>query len=167
MQDLNPWAGIASLQWMHGVLTSGPPGNSLDCLFLKTGILGLTSVFKFTFKKVSIPLRWSVNNSKKHPIAYTFKQWVVFSSSSYTCPLGQNPVFLSPQGSALPPPHPHLCALLGSAASPTGRVPITRLPQHPFRQTWGTPPWAKIQARVLNLKEEKENFKIQILSYYF
>ena len=65
------------------------------------------------------------------------------------------------------PRHPsHLCALLGSAASLTGRVSIARLPQQPFRQTWGALP-GQNTSQVLNLKEEKGNLKIQMFSYYF
>ena len=40
MQDLSSWPGInpCPLQWKHRVLTTGPPGNSQDLLFLRTGV---------------------------------------------------------------------------------------------------------------------------------
>ena len=40
-------------------------------------------------------------------------------------------------------------------------------PTAPLQADLGEPSLAKIQARVLNLEEEKENLKIQIFSYYF
>lgn len=59
------------------------------------------------------------------------------------------------------------CADFKQLAARCG-VSIARLPRHPFRQTSGNSlPCAKIQAKGLSWKEEKENLKIQIFSYYF